>query len=198
LGSEIERVVGFSPRAGQIQAIRKLVIDRKDLILVAPTGWGKSVVFQATPAPAAGILIVLLSPEIALSTAFRVVLIDPSFQEKLSLVAIDEAHVVSEWGQSFRVQYSQLSLLRSFIPRSVPWLACSATLDLCTLHKVKVSCGFEATVEVQRTSVDRPDIFLSIKQLMFPLIEAAPHFVCFMMCSREQRCFTVIDSSDPR
>jgi len=33
LGSEIERVVGFSPRAGQIQAIRKLVIDRKDLIL---------------------------------------------------------------------------------------------------------------------------------------------------------------------
>jgi hypothetical protein len=37
LGSGIERVVGFSPRAGQIQAIRKLVIDQKDLILVAPT-----------------------------------------------------------------------------------------------------------------------------------------------------------------
>jgi len=37
LGSEIERVVSFSPRAGQVQAIRKLVIDRKDLILVAPT-----------------------------------------------------------------------------------------------------------------------------------------------------------------
>jgi superfamily II DNA helicase RecQ len=67
------------------------------------------------------------------------------------------------------VQYSQLSLLRSFIPWSVPWLACSATLDPCTLHKVKVSCGFEATVEVQRTSVDRPDIFLSSKQLMFPV-----------------------------
>lgn len=110
----------------------------------------------------------LLSPEIALSTAFRAVLIDPSFQEKLSLVAIDEAHVVWEWGQSFRVQYSQLSLLRSFIPRGVPWLACSATLDPRTLHRVKELCGFEAAVEVQRTSVDRPDIFLSSKQLMFP------------------------------
>jgi superfamily II DNA helicase RecQ len=75
--------------------------------------------------------------------------------------------VVWEWGQSFRVQYSQLSLLRSFIPRSVPWLACSATLDPYTLHKVKESCGFEATVEVQHTSVDRPDIFLCCKQLMF-------------------------------
>jgi hypothetical protein len=32
-----------------------------------------------------------------------------------------------------------------------------------------VSCGFEATVEVQRTSVDRPDIFLSSKQLVFPV-----------------------------
>jgi len=60
LGSEIERVVGFSPRAGQIQAIRKLVIDRKDLILVAPTGWGKSVVFQATPALAAGICLMVM------------------------------------------------------------------------------------------------------------------------------------------
>jgi superfamily II DNA helicase RecQ len=65
------------------------------------------------------------------------------------------------------VQYSQLSLLRSFIPQSVPWLACSATLDPCTLLRVKESCGFEATVEVQRSSVDRPDIFLSSKQLMF-------------------------------
>jgi superfamily II DNA helicase RecQ len=60
LGSEIERVVGFSPRAGQNQAIRKLVIDRKDLILVAPTGWGKSVVFQATPALAAGICLMIM------------------------------------------------------------------------------------------------------------------------------------------
>jgi superfamily II DNA helicase RecQ len=60
LGSEIERVVGFSPRAGQIQAIRKLVIDRKDLILVAPTGWGKSVVFQAIPALAAGICLMVM------------------------------------------------------------------------------------------------------------------------------------------
>ena len=85
--------------------------------------------------------IVLLSPEIALSTAFRAVLIDPSFQEKLSLVAIDEAHVVWEWGQSFRVQYSQLSLLRSFIPRGVPWLACSATLDPRTVYRVKELCG---------------------------------------------------------
>jgi len=42
---------------------------------------------------------VLLSPEIALSNKFKKILQDQNFQQHLVLVAIDEVHVVSEWGQ---------------------------------------------------------------------------------------------------
>ena len=38
LTSKIESVVGFLPRVGQVEAIRELVVDQKDLILIPPTG----------------------------------------------------------------------------------------------------------------------------------------------------------------
>lgn len=114
--------------------------------------------------------IVLLGPELALSETFKTkVLRDPLFQQKLALVAIDEAHVVWEWGESFRTHYSQLVVLRSFIRRTVPWLACSATLDPQTLLKVQELCGFDSSVFIQRNSVDRPDIFIAVKQIIHPV-----------------------------
>ena len=94
---------------------------------------------------------------------------DPLFQQKLALVAIDEAHVVSEWGESFRPHYSRLVVLRSFIPRKVPWLACSATLDPQTLSKVQELCGFDSSVLIQRNSIDRPDIFIAVKRIIHPV-----------------------------
>src|SRR3954449_1003515 len=73
---------------------------------------------------------VLLSPEIALSERFKTkVLYDQAFRDHLVLVAIDELHVVSEWGQHWRNSYSRLTMLRDIIDRPVPWLGCSATLD---------------------------------------------------------------------
>jgi len=55
--------------------------------------------------------------------------------------------------------------LRSFIPTSVPWLACSVTLDPCTLAKVIEFSGFGPKVYIQRSSVNRPDVFISLKQM---------------------------------
>src|SRR5438477_11246593 len=77
---------------------------------------------------------VLLSPEIALSERFRTkVLYDQAFRDHLVLVAIDELHVVRDWGKHWRSSYSRLALLRDLIDRPVPWLGCSATLDRVTL-----------------------------------------------------------------
>ena len=98
------------------------------------------------------------------------------------LVAIDELHVVSEWGTSWRPAYSKLSILRNRINLDVPWFGTSATLDPEMLITVKELVGFNSSTVTQKTSVNRPEIyldicpmahsFMSFKDLEF-LIEAA-------------------------
>ena len=45
----IDRVFGYRPKDMQIDAIYALVYGQEDLILIARTGFGKSLVFQAVP-----------------------------------------------------------------------------------------------------------------------------------------------------
>ena len=60
LPSTLANLLGFPPRDGQTEAIRSLAVDQMDLILIAPTGWGKSVVFQAIPALRGGICLMIM------------------------------------------------------------------------------------------------------------------------------------------
>ncbi len=53
-------LLGFPPRDGQIKAIHSLAVDQVDLLLIAPTGWGKSAVFQAVSALRGGICLMIM------------------------------------------------------------------------------------------------------------------------------------------
>jgi superfamily II DNA helicase RecQ len=49
IGDRIKAVFGFQAKEGQLSAIHQLVYNKGDLILIARTGFGKSIVFQAIP-----------------------------------------------------------------------------------------------------------------------------------------------------
>ena len=86
----------------------------------------------------------------------------PGFKERLSLVVIDESHLVSQWGRGFRAEYARLGCLRSLFGNDVPWFACSATLDNEALKVLMKGAGFQDDVSIMRTSIDRPELLIRI------------------------------------
>ncbi len=74
----------------------------------------------------------------------------------LALIAIDEAHCVSQWGHDFRREYTALGQLRELFPK-VPLLALTATADPQTQKDIVQVLGLQSA-ELFTTSFDRPNI----------------------------------------
>ena len=80
---------------------------------------------------------------------------------RVSLFAIDEAHVVSSWGgTAFRPEYAQLGVLKERYPH-VPRVALTATADPRTRKDILRHLGLEGAA-VFSSSFDRPNISLAI------------------------------------
>ncbi|MCO6413746.1 MAG: DNA helicase RecQ [Thiogranum sp.] len=88
-------------------------------------------------------------------------LMTPAFLERLAdidiaLIAIDEAHCVSQWGHDFRPEYVQLGQLRRHFP-GVPLAALTATADQQTREDIVRVLGLGGARRYL-TSFDRPNI----------------------------------------
>lgn len=71
-------------------------------------------------------LAVFCSPEVITSSWWQKALTS-KLKSLVSLIAVDEAHCVEEWGREFKPAYKELRHLRTIFP-SVPFMAISATL----------------------------------------------------------------------
>ncbi|HJR55612.1 MAG TPA: DNA helicase RecQ [Rhizomicrobium sp.] len=76
------------------------------------------------------------------------------------LVAVDEAHCISQWGPAFRPEYEDLSRLRDIFP-DVPIIALTATADEATRADVATRL-FGGSVETLVLGFDRPNIRFSV------------------------------------
>jgi len=74
----------------------------------------------------------------------------------LALIAIDEAHCVSQWGHDFRPEYAALGDLRRFFPK-VPLIALTATADPQTRGDIIRVLGLQGA-RLFTGSFDRPNI----------------------------------------
>ncbi|MBK9106338.1 MAG: DNA helicase RecQ [Saprospiraceae bacterium] len=101
--------------------------------------------------------ILYVSPERALTPKF-LEFIAPL---NVSLIAIDEAHCVSIWGNDFRPEYAQLPGLMQYFPNT-PVLALTATADRATQEDIRQQLRLKEP-KTYLSSFERPNIHLAVK-----------------------------------
>jgi ATP-dependent DNA helicase RecQ len=195
-------------RPGQLEAIRSL-LDVGRLLLVAPTGGGKSLIYQLPGSLLAGTTVVI-SPLISLmqdqvtalsergiaasylaSTlepselrrrmgeaargAYKLIyaaperLTFPGFRSMLAdldcpLVAVDEAHCISQWGHDFRPDYLQIGEVLKDLPRARA-LACTATATPVVRDEILERLGLDADTPQILRGFARPNLALRAREV---------------------------------
>jgi ATP-dependent DNA helicase RecQ len=198
-------------RPGQRDAVQAL-LDVGRLLLVAPTGGGKSLTYQLPATLLPGVALII-SPLIALMAdqvqalgergvsatylastlggdemrrrmagvaqgAYDLVYVSPErlafpgfrglvSQLRLSLVAVDEAHCISEWGHDFRPEYLQIGeLIRELRPPRV--MACTATATPVVRDEILDRLGLPADTPQLVRGFARPNLALRVVEVRGP------------------------------
>ena len=86
---------------------------------------------------------------------------------KVSFIAIDEAHCISQWGHDFRPEYTQLGGLKSSFP-GAPIMALTATADYATRQDILTHLKLQNPLQYIG-SFDRPNIRYTLEEKFKPM-----------------------------
>ncbi len=103
--------------------------------------------------------IVYCSPERFASSVF----LDALAQRRIDLLAVDEAHCVSEWGHDFRPDYLRLPEIAQRLGRPTV-MACTATATKAVAAEIVARFGLAEPLQV-RSGFDRPNLSFDVVQL---------------------------------
>ncbi|MGE0552758.1 MAG: RecQ family ATP-dependent DNA helicase [Gemmatimonadales bacterium] len=208
LESALQRFGHRDFRPGQREAIETLFARRR-LLVVAPTGGGKSLIYQLPATLLEGTTLVV-SPLVSLmqdqvaaleergvsATFLSATLSSDEIRGRMGrlaraeysiayvaperlafagfrgllrelrcpLLAIDEAHCISEWGHDFRPEYLQLGELVTELPNALV-LACTATATPIVRDEILTRLGFPADTPQLIRGFARPNLGLRVEDL---------------------------------
>ena len=101
--------------------------------------------------------IIYVAPERLESDGF----LDAVMQMNIDMVAVDEAHCISQWGQDFRPSYLRIVEFIKLLPRRPVIAAFTATATERVREDVKRILGLRNPVEVV-TGFDRPNLYFEV------------------------------------
>ncbi len=82
---------------------------------------------------------------------------------KVNLVAIDEAHCISQWGYDFRPSYLKIIEIRNYLP-TVPFLALTATATPEVVDDIQDKLGFKQK-NVFKKSFERKNLVYIVREV---------------------------------
>ncbi|KAH0504364.1 Werner syndrome ATP-dependent helicase-like protein [Microtus ochrogaster] len=149
----------------QWKVIHSVLEERRDNVVVMATG---KIGIVISP------LISLMEDQVLqLEGKYRIIYMTPEFcsgnlgllqqldsNTGITLIAVDEAHCISEWGHDFRSSFRTLGSLKTALPL-VPVIALSATAS-SSIREDIIHCLNLKNPQITCTGFDRPNLYLEV------------------------------------
>ena len=100
-----------------------------------------------------------VSPERLATSAF----LNKITRMNVSMITVDEAHCISQWGYDFRPHYLRIAEMRKLLPR-VPVLALTATATRRVIEDIQDKLAFRPNAHVFKMSFARPNLHYVVRK----------------------------------
>lgn len=84
-------------------------------------------------------------------------------QMKIGLIAVDEAHCISQWGYDFRPPYLQIAMLREIVP-DAPVIALTASATEIVCEDIQEKLAFRASSAIFKKSFARDNLSFVVRK----------------------------------